>query len=51
MESIKGKIIPAPKLALGNDRSIDRGRESGFQLFKDPIFSSKHSLKCGIISS
>ena len=26
MESIKGKIIPAPKLALGNDRSIDRGR-------------------------
>ena len=51
MEKIKGKLIPAPKLALGQDRSVDRGRESNFQLFKDPIYSGSHSIKCGIIAT
>lgn len=26
MENIKGKIIPAPTLSLGNGRNIDKGR-------------------------
>lgn len=26
MEKIKGKLIAAPKLALGQDRAVDKGR-------------------------
>lgn len=26
MEQVKGKIIPAPTLALGRNRNIDKGR-------------------------
>lgn len=51
MEKIHGKLIPAPKISLGNDRAIEKGRESGFQLFRDPIYNGSHSLKCGIIAT
>lgn len=49
MEVIKGKIIPNPRITLGEHNSIEEGKEGFFNLFNKPIFASKHSIKCGII--
>lgn len=50
LNQITAKIIPCPKLELGSGRSVQIGKEAGFNLFRDPIFDSKHSIKCGIFT-
>ena len=47
--NITGKVIHAPKIELGESHSIPEGKESFFNLFKDPIYGSKHSVKLGLI--
>lgn len=49
LTSITGKIIPMPKLALGDDNSVEQGKEAFFNLYNKPIYAGKHSVKCGII--
>ena len=38
-----------PKIDLGQHNRIEEGKESFFQLWGKPIFSSKHSIRCGVI--
>ena len=49
LETVKGRLIPMPRINLGENRSVEEGKEAFFQLYRDPIFASKHSIKCGII--
>ena len=49
MESFKAKLIPPPRLALGNEEKVEQGKESFFNLFAQPIFASKHSIKAGLV--
>lgn len=34
---------------MGKNQKIESGKESFFNLFAQPIFASKHSLRVGII--
>lgn len=38
-----------PRITLGEDNAIEKGKEAFFNLFNKPIFSSKHSIRCGIV--
>lgn len=38
-----------PRITLGEDNAIEKGKEPFFNLFNKPIFSSKHSIRCGIV--
>ncbi len=49
LETVKGRLIPMPRINLGENRSVEEGKEAFFQLYRDPIFASKHSVKCAII--
>ena len=49
MEKFNAKLIPAPRITLGSNQAVDSGKESFFNLFAQPIYSSKHSLKVGMI--
>ena len=49
LETIKGKIIPMPRLQLGENNSIEEGKEAFFNLFNKPIYSGRHGVRCGII--
>jgi len=49
LETIKGKIIPLPRLSLGDNKSVEEGKQSFFNLFNKPIYASKHSIRCGLI--
>ena len=49
MESFKARLIPPPRLALGNEEKVEQGKESFFNLFAQPIFSNKHSIKVGLV--
>lgn len=44
-----GKIIDPPIIHLGKGNRVEKGKESGFNLFSQPIFDSKERLKVGII--
>lgn len=50
LETVKGRIIPMPQLALGDNQAIPEGKQAFFNLFDKPIFSSKHNIKCGLIA-
>lgn len=50
MATLDAKLVPTPKLELGSNKSVEKGRESGFQLFREPIFSNRNSIRCGIFS-
>ena len=49
METFKAKLIPPPRLALGNDERVEQGRQSFFNLFAQPIFANKHSIRLGLV--
>ena len=49
MQTFNAKVIPPPKLRLGNEQKVESGKESFFNLFAQPIYANKHSLKVGII--
>lgn len=49
MNRMPTKLIPPPLLELGSKQSVEKGRESGFQLFGQPIFSNKHNLVATIL--
>jgi hypothetical protein len=49
LETIRGKIIPMPRINLGENQSIEEGKEAFFNLFNKPIYGSKHNIRCGII--
>jgi hypothetical protein len=49
LEVIKGKIIPMPRINLGENYSVEEGKEAFFNLFNKPIYASKHSVRCGVI--
>lgn len=51
LNQVKAKLIPSPKLQLGNNKSVENGKQANFQLFRDPIYESKHSIKCGIFTT
>jgi hypothetical protein len=51
LNEIRARIIPFPRLELGNNRAVESGKEVNFQLFRDPIFDSKNPLKCGIFTT
>lgn len=46
---MKAKMIPPPRLRLGKDYKVENGKESGFSLFGQPIYSSKHSVRLAIL--
>jgi hypothetical protein len=46
---MQAKTINSPSLALGKNKFVDRGREAFFNLFSNPLFSSKHELSCIIL--
>lgn len=50
LETVKGRIIPMPQLSLGDNNSVPEGKQAFFNLFDKPIFSGKHSIRCGIIA-
>lgn len=50
MKSIDAKLVPLPRLELGNKRNVEKGRESGFQLFRDPLYSTRESISCGVFA-
>jgi hypothetical protein len=50
LETVKGRIIPMPRLALGENQAVEEGKEAFFNLFNKPIFSNKHSVRCAIIA-
>lgn len=50
LNQMTAKLIPCPRLKLGSDKSIQNGKEANFQLFGEPIFDSKHSVKVGIFT-
>ena len=47
----ESKLIPPPQLALGNNKFVPEAKVSFFNLFGDPIHTSKHNLKLCIIHS
>jgi hypothetical protein len=49
LETIKGRIIPMPRITLGENNAIEEGKEAFFNLYNKPIYASKHSIRCGII--
>jgi hypothetical protein len=49
LETVQGKIIPMPKLNLGDNYAVEQGKEAFFNLYNKPIYSSKHSVKCAIL--
>jgi hypothetical protein len=49
MSKIQAKGIPVPQLQLGGMNSVEQGKESYFNLFNKPIYSSKHDIECGIV--
>ena len=49
MEVIKAKEIPNPTIKLGQNKTIDKGKEAGFSLFAHPIYGSKYEIKLGVI--
>lgn len=50
LNQVTAKLIPNPKLELGNGRAVETGKEASFNLFRDPVFDSKHAIKCGIFT-
>ena len=46
---VEGAIIPSPVLMLGENKKVDNGRESNFQLFSQPLFSSREKLNIGLL--
>ena len=50
-EKIDAKQVPVPKLMLGKENAVEKGKEAFFQLFSKPIFSGKHEIPCTVISS
>ena len=49
LDAVEGKIIPMPRLKLGENNSVDEGKEAFFNLFNKPIYSNKHDIKCAIL--
>ena len=49
MAKVHGRIIPKPMIELGSESSIQKGKESNFQLYNMPIFNSKHSVRLAVI--
>ena len=49
LNKVSAKQISNPALELGNKNFVDKNREANFQLFGQPIFSSKHELTICII--
>jgi hypothetical protein len=49
LEQTKGRLIPTPRINLGDNNSVEQGKESFFQLHSTPIYASKHPIKCGVI--
>lgn len=49
MNRFQAKLIPKPALQLGNNTFVEKGKESSFQLFANPIFNAKRDVKCVVI--
>ena len=49
MTRVQASQIPNPKLELGGGQSIEKNKESFFQLFGQPLYSSKHGLNLTIL--
>ena len=49
LQKIEARIIPAPRLELGDHNSIEEGKQSFFNLYAKPIYASKHSITLGFI--
>lgn len=48
-QEIQAKNLPAPTIYLGKENRVDRGKESSFNLFSQPIFDPKFKLRVGLI--
>lgn len=46
---MKARSIKAPILELGGKNSVQEGKEAFFNLFRDPIYQPKHSIKLAIL--
>ena len=49
MHELNARMIPVPRLALGEDQKVPEGKEAFFNLFSQPIYASKHKLKLAIL--
>ena len=51
MTKVSAKQIPNPPLQLGEKHSVERNKESFFNLFSQPIYSGKHNVNACILHS
>ncbi len=49
MESFGAKVIPLPRLSLGDNHAVEDRKQTFFNLFNKPIFQSKHGILLGIV--
>lgn len=49
MNKFQAKEIPKPALELGANKFVERGKESFFNLFAQPVFSGRHAIDCVIV--
>ena len=49
MQKVNAKIIAAPCIALGDNKCVDNGKQAFFNLYSQPIYSNKYSVRLGVI--
>jgi hypothetical protein len=49
MENIEARVIAAPSIALGGNKFVDNGKQAFFNLYSQPVYSNRNSVKLAII--